>query len=72
MRWFKCLGEAIIVVSKIPFLFTTVNFKMSLCFSDFLVAYYKYYYIGCLYVVHFIIREKVIVVQFMCLHAFMP
>lgn len=35
MCWFKCLGEVIIVVSEIPFLFSVVNFKFSLCFSDF-------------------------------------
>lgn len=43
MCWFKCLEQAITVVFKIPFLFSTVDFKISLCFSNFLkMACHKY------------------------------
>lgn len=65
MCWFKCLGEAITGVFKISFLFSTVDFKISLCLSNFLkMVYHKYYYyIDPLYLfmwssLFFIIREK--------------
>lgn len=62
MCWFRYLAEAIIVVSKIPFLFSTVNFRLSLGFSDFFFKWHitKAAVILVLFisVVHFIIGGK--------------